>query len=132
MELTADEQNSYKQRLIICKNAQEYVQQTGYAVALTLGIDDENSDISAIESKVNAFYQNSYTEMEELGKELSKAVNDAFSDGVLDPEEIANISEIQQKMADLKAQLATGEFEAQLSYLEQSTEENLRRNPWKH
>ena len=55
--------------------------------------------------------------MEALGKELSKAVNDAFSDGVLDPEEIANISEIQQKMADLKAQLATGEFEAQLSLL---------------
>lgn len=118
MELTADEQNSYKTEIDnYVKNAQEYVQQTGYAVALTLGIDDENSDISAIESKVNAFYQNSYTEMEELGKELSKAVNDAFSDGVLDPEEIANISEIQQKMADLKAQLATGEFEAQLSLL---------------
>ena len=108
------------------------MQQTGYAVALTLGIDDENSDISAIESKVNAFYQNSYTEMEELGKELSKAVNDAFSDGVLDPEEIANISEIQQKMADLKAQLATGEFEAQLSLLGTKYGENLRRNPWKH
>ena len=118
MELTEDELSSYKTEIDnYVKNAQEYVQQTGYAVALTLGIDDENSDISAIESKVNAFYQNSYTEMEALGKELSKAVNDAFSDGVLDPEEIANISEIQQKMADLKAQLATGEFEAQLSLL---------------
>lgn len=115
MELTADEQESYKAAIDeYVTAAQEYVEQSQYAVSLNLATSGLGEGISA---KVNQFYADAYAEMVSLGEDLSTAVNEAFSDKILDPEEIVGISEIQAKMAKLQESLATGEFDAQLSML---------------
>jgi TP901 family phage tail tape measure protein len=120
MELTADEQESYKEAIDeYVKAAEDYALQSQYAVSLNLStvFDNDNPDEKNIADKVNAFYSDCYSEMTNLGKELSQTVNEAFSDNILDPDEIASISEIQAKMAELQEKLATGEFDAQLSLL---------------
>lgn len=116
MELTADEQESYKTAIAeYVASAQEYAEQSMYAVSLNLATGlGGDSDIA---SKVNQFYQDSYNTMATLGQDLSDAVNEAFADNVLAPEEINNIANIQAKMADLQDLLATGEFDAKLSLL---------------
>ena len=118
LELTADDKESYKQAIDeYVKAAQDYAQQTQYAVSmsLSLGLDSSDPVQSNIIDKVNGFYSNAYSEMTGLGEELSKAVNDAFSDDVLDPDEVANIADIQQKIAKLKAEIATDQFNAKIS-----------------
>lgn len=119
MELSEEEQEEYKTAIDgYVSAAQEYVEQSQYAVSLNLaiGLGDsaEGADIAA---KVNQFYQDSYSEMIALGEELSSAVNEAFADNILDPEEAGTIAEIQSKMAELQRSLATSEFDAQLALL---------------
>lgn len=120
MELTPDEQDSYKTAVDeYVQAAKEYVQQSQYAVSLnlavSLGDSEEGTDIAA---KVNQFYQNSYDEMTSLGQSLSDAVNEAFSDNILDASEITQISDLQAKMAEVQKNLATGQFDAALSVLQ--------------
>lgn len=120
MELTEDEQAEYKAVIDeYVAAAQEYVLQSQYAVSLNLkiGMGDASDETMGIAEKVNQFYADSYAEMVSLGEDLSAAVNDAFSDKILDPEEIVAISDLQAKMAKLQEALATGEFDAQLSVL---------------
>ena len=119
MELTEDEQEQYKTAIDeYVKAAQEYALQSQYAVSLNLSIGlGDSAEGASIASKVDAFYNASYDEMVYLGEILSQAVNDAFADGVLDPEEIENIANLQAKMAEVQKNLATGEFDAQLSML---------------
>lgn len=120
MELTADEQESYKEAIDeYVQAAEDYALQSQYAVSLNLStvFDSDNPDDKNIADKVNEFYADCYSEMTDLGEELSQAVNEAFSDNILDPDEISSISEIQAKMAELQEKLATGEFDAQLSLL---------------
>jgi phage tail tape measure protein, TP901 family len=120
MELEPDEQESYKAAIDeYVKAAEDYVLQSQYAVSLNIStvFDSDNQDGQNIADKVNSFYADCYSEMTELGKELSSVVNEAFSDNILDPDEIVSISEIQAKMAELQKKLATGEFDAQLSLL---------------
>ena len=118
MELTPDEQESYKEAIDeYVQQAQEYALQSQYAVQanLSIGLDGADADTMSIADKINGFYADCYNEMTELGQDLSAAVNDAFSDSILDPDEIIAISDIQAKMAELQESMATGEFEAQLS-----------------
>ena len=119
MELTKDEQEQYKTTIQeYVTAAQEYALQSQYAVSLNLkvgfGASDEGAGIAA---KVEQFYQDSYDEMTGLGKSLSDAVNKAFADGVLAPEEVDQIANLQAKIAEVQQSLATGEFEAKLSML---------------
>lgn len=118
MELTEDEQASYKDAIDeYVQSAQEYALQSQYAVQLNLatGLDGASSETAGIVDKINSFYADCYSEMTSLGEELSAAVNEAFSDNILDPDEITEISDIQAKMAKLQEGIATGEFEAELS-----------------
>lgn len=121
MELTADEQENYKTAIDeYVQAAEDYALQNQYAVSLnlSLALDGADADTLAIGDKVNAFYQSSYQDMVNLGDELSKAVNDAFADGVLDPNEIENLADIQRKMAELQEGIAQGEFTAKLSAIQ--------------
>lgn len=127
IELSEEENEEYQTSIQeYVSAAQKYVEQTGYAVSLNLkvGLGDSEEGI-AVSEKINQFYLDSYDEMVILGQELSDAVNQAFSDNVLDPEEITSIAEIQSKMAELQKSLATSEFDAQLSLLGQKFGGNL-------
>lgn len=118
--LTGDDQETYRQTIDeYIKAAQDYALQSQYAVSLNIAtvFDSDNPDEQGIADKINQFYAGCYDEMTDLGQQLSKTVNQAFSDNILDPDEIASISEIQAKMAQLQKDMATGEFDAQLSLL---------------
>lgn len=117
MELTPEEQEGYKAAIEeYVTAAQEYALQSQYAVSINLSAGlGEDSDVA---DKVNQFYLDSYNTMVSLGQELSDAVNEAFADNVLDPEEIDNIAHLQAKMAELQASLATGEFEATMAAIQ--------------
>lgn len=117
LELTDTEKESYQTAVTsYIETMQEYLSKESYAIQLNLAATfGDNSDIS---SKVNAFYLQSYDEMEKLGNDLAKTVTEAFADGVLDPDEIDNIADLQRKMAEVQAALATGDYEAGLIKLQ--------------
>ncbi len=114
LELTEEEQQSYQDTIEeYVAQMQEYVLHTQYAVHLNFSAGADGGD-GGVAEKVNQFYQDSYEEMERLGRDLSEAVNAAFADKVLDPEELEEITSLQAKMADLQASLAASEMDAQL------------------
>lgn len=120
MELTTDEQESYKAAIEeYVSTAQEYALQSQYAVSLNLAIAFDEGDLEGnnVVDKVNQFYADKYNELSALGTQLNEAVTDAFNDGLLDIKETQVIAEIQAQMADIEESLATGEFDAQLSIL---------------
>lgn len=121
IKLNPDEQEDYKTAISdYVTAAQNYAQQSQYAVALNLSVAfDENDENGAdVVSKVNQFYQDKYDRLSELGTKLNEAVTDAFNDGLLDIKEAQTISNIQAAMAEVEEQLATGEFEAKMSVLQ--------------
>lgn len=121
IKLNPDEQEDYKTAISdYVTAAQNYAQQSQYAVALNLSVAfDENDENGAdVVSKVNQFYQDKYDRLSELGTKLNEAVTDAFNDGLLDIREAQTISNIQAAMAEVEEQLATGEFEAKMSVLQ--------------
>lgn len=119
MELSEDEQENYKQNIgSYVTDVQKYIEEEQYAVNLAVGVltgdDLENSNIV---TQLNEFYSGKSAELASLGSELNKTVTDAFNDGLLEIEEAEKISELQQEIANIKASLATGTYEANLDLL---------------
>lgn len=116
MELTKEEQEEYQQSIDdFVKGCNDYVVQQNYAVGLAFNVlSDENMTDSEIGSKINQFYAEQATEMGKLGTELADAVNKAFADEILSPQEITEIADIQAKMAEIQNKLADADFEANL------------------
>lgn len=111
VKFSEEEGEDYKNAVAdYIKKAQDYVLQERYALSVSLKLTQGEG--SSIVSKVDSFYNSTYLEMEKLGRDLSDAVNKAFSDGILDEDEIARMAEIEQKMAELQAKLATSDFDA--------------------
>lgn len=85
--------------------------------AMNLGIDflisDEGSK-SEIKSQFDNFYNNNYNELTEAGQRLNQAVNDAFSDGILEVHEAEEIAKFQRQMAEIQDKLAASEYSAKL------------------
>ena len=120
MELSGEENESYKQAIeSYVKSAQEYAEQSQYAVSLNMGVAFAEDDLQGqdVAAKVNQFYQDQCGKLAALGTQLNNAVTDAFNDGLLDIKETQVIADIQRQMAEIEESLATGEFDAQLSML---------------
>jgi len=121
MELTADEQESYKQAITeYVDAAQAYALQAQYAVSLNLSVAFDEADLEGqnVVTKVNQFYADKYDELTAAGQRLNEAVTAAFNDGLLDIEETPVIANLQAEMARLEKELAAGELDAQLSLLQ--------------
>ena len=121
MELTPDEQESYKQAITeYVDAAQAYALQAQYAVSLSLSVAFDEADLEGqdVAAKVNQFYADKYDELTAAGQKLNEAVTDAFNDGLLDIHETQVIANLQAEMARLEKELAAGEFDAQLSLLQ--------------
>lgn len=120
IELTEEDEEDYQATIDdYVKNANDYIEQERYAVTVSLsaGLSDTENSADII-SKVDEFYRLNQEEMASLGTQLAEAVNEAFSDGVLDPSEIDNITELQAKIAEVQARIAQGRFDAQVSLLD--------------
>lgn len=117
LELSETEIQKYKDSIQAeIQAAAEALEQQEYGLHLSavelLGAD---SDVTA---DVAAYYNALEGQCAELGKQLSKAVNDAFADGVLDPDEALDIAQIQENMAKLTSGIFESQRNAKLEMLQ--------------
>ncbi|MDO4285171.1 MAG: phage tail tape measure protein [Eubacteriales bacterium] len=119
MDLSDQEKQEYQDNIAaFVQETQDYVSQKQYAVSLAIGVlSDGDLQSQNMIDQVNQFYSGKQAQLAALGKELNEAITDAFQDGLLDIDEAARISQIQQQMADVKAALASSEFDAQMDLL---------------
>lgn len=119
ISMSADDATEYKSNIEEYINqCQEYVNQQRYAVNLAVGVlTDDDLEGQNIVDQVNDFYEGKQSELAALGTELNQAITDAFQDGLLDMDEAQRVSEIQAQMAEIQAQLAGTNFDANLEML---------------
>lgn len=120
MELSKDEQETYKAEIQnYVEQAQNYVEQERYALNLNLSLFAEgNVERQNIVNKIDLFYSNVSAELADLGTQLNQKVNEAFEDGLLEIDEIKEITELQEQMARIQEKLSTSNFDARLKVLE--------------
>lgn len=119
MELTDQEKENYQsQAEEFVRATQEYVTQRQYGVSLAvttlLGDDLESNNVV---DQINEFYSGKQAELAALGTELNNVITDAFTDGLLDMDEVAEIAKLQEQMAHIKSALAGSDFEAGLDLI---------------
>lgn len=119
MELSVDEQESYKSEIAsYIENCQQYVNDQQYAVNLAVGIlTDDDLEGSNIVAQINEFYAGKEGELSDLGTKLNKAITDAFKDGLLDMDEVQEITTLQQQMARIQSEVAGSNFDANMDLL---------------
>ncbi|MBO5145009.1 MAG: phage tail tape measure protein [Lachnospiraceae bacterium] len=119
MELTEDERQAYiEQAKLLADETQEYLTQREYTTNLSLnsllGDDLEKSNVV---TQLHDFYQDKKGELARIGTELNQVITDAFADGLLDMDELKEITELQEQMANIKQGLADSNFESGLDLI---------------
>lgn len=119
MELTDQEKEDYRsQAEEFVRATQEYVTQRQYGVSLAvstlLGDDLEKSNVV---TQINDFYSGKQQELALLGTQLNETITNAFTDGLLDMDEVAEITKLQEQMAHIKSAMAGSDFEAGLDLI---------------
>lgn len=119
MELTEDEKETYRNQIESYINeTQQYLEQNQYAVNLAVGIlTDDDLEGNNIVDKVNQFYLDKSDQLADLGRQMNETITDAFSDGLLDIDEVKEITELQSQMAEIQSSLAESEFNANLELM---------------
>lgn len=119
MELNEAEQEAYREQVENYINStQEYLTERQYAVNLAVGaLTDDDLEGNNIVDKVNKFYQGKMDELAGLGTQLNTVITDAFNDGLLDIDEIAEITKLQSQMAEIQNSLTGAEYDANLELL---------------
>ncbi len=118
MELEKEEQELYKQNIAsYVADMQAYVEQEQYAINLSVGVlTGEDLENSNIVTQLNEFYSGKNAELVRLGAELNQVVTDAFNNNLFDIK-AGEIADLQKQMADIKASLAEGSYEASLDLI---------------
>lgn len=120
MNLSEDENESYKAEIEnYISSVQQYVQQQQYAMNINLApFAEEDLERQGIVAQLNNFYSGKYEELEKLGTELNQVITDAFQDGLLELDEVKEITNLQAQMARIQESIATSSFEAKLKVME--------------
>lgn len=119
MELSDQEKQDYQQQYqALVDSTQEYLSQEQYAVSLSVGtLVQDDLESSNIVTQINQFYADKQQDLADLGKQLNETITDAFQDGLLDMDEVAEISKLQEQIAHIKSALAESDFEAGLDLI---------------
>ncbi len=119
MELTETEQEAYREQIEnYIGSTQEYLAERQYAVNLAVGVlTDDDIEGRDIVAKVNQFYQGKMDELAGLGTQLNETITNAFNDGLLDIDEIAEITKLQSQMANIQNSLTGAEYDANIELL---------------
>lgn len=119
MELGEAEQEEYRTQIeSYIASTQEYLTQKQYAVNIAVGVlTDDDLEGSNIVAQVNQFYASKQNELQRLGTDLNNLITEAFNDGLLDIDEIKEITELQSQMAEIKNALAGAEYDANLDLM---------------
>lgn len=120
MKLSKEEKQSYRQTVRdFKKEVQSYVENERYTVTMAVSVlSDDDEEANDIIAGLDEFYQGKQNELKDIGKKLSKTVTEAFSDGLLDIDEVKEITEIRRQMARIQSGIASGEFKAELAVLD--------------
>lgn len=120
MNLSEDENESYKAEIEnYISSVQQYVQQQQYAMNINLApFAEEDLERQGIVAQLNNFYSGKYEELEKLGTELNQVITDAFQDGLLELDEVKEITKLQAQMARIQESIATSDFDAKLKVME--------------
>lgn len=120
MELSADEQEQYQSEISdYVTQCQQYVQDKQYAINLAVGIlTDDDLEGHNIATQINDFYAGKQQELADLGTKLNETITEAFQDGLLDMDEVAEITQLQEQMARIQSAIAGSNFDANLNLLE--------------
>lgn len=114
--LTQDEMKSYQNVIdSFVAACQSYVSERGYALDIGLKATTSTESIIASANSVSA---TATGELQALGKKLQDTVNEAYSDGLLDVDELEVIQTIRNDMQEIVNALASSEIEAEFSMLE--------------
>lgn len=121
MQLSEGENESYQQQIeAFVSSTQSWIEQQHYSVTLSvtslLGDDLESNNIV---TQLNQFYAGKEAELSEMGADLNKVVTDAFQDGLLDIDEVREITELKQQIAHMQSAMAESDFQANLDLLGQ-------------
>lgn len=119
VDLTEDESVRYQSAIdSYISDMQSFVEEKQYAVNIAVGVlADDDLEGRNIVNQINQFYGDKQSELSELGTKLNNTVTDAFKDGLLDMDEVAEITELQQQMARIQSALAGSNFDANLDLL---------------
>lgn len=119
MELTETEQDAYREQIeSYISSTQAYLTERQYAVNIAVGVlTDDDLEGNNIVTKVNQFYQGKMDELSSLGTQLNETVTSAFNDGLLDIDEIAEITKLQGQMAKIQNSLTGAEYDANIELL---------------
>lgn len=120
MELTDQEKEDYRKQIeSFVQSTQDYVTQQQYAVTMSVGtLLGDDLESSNVVDQVNAFYADKQKELSDLGTKLNQTITDAFTDGLLDIDEVEEITKLQEQMAKIQSAMAGNDFEAGLNLLE--------------
>lgn len=119
MELSESEKDEYRNQIeSYISSTQEYLTQKQYAVNIAVGVlTDDDLEGNNIVNQINQFYAGKQAELQKLGTELNNVITDAFTDGLLDIDEVKEITELQAQMAEIQNAMADSETNARLELL---------------
>lgn len=112
------EEETYRQAIEqSIQTAQQIIDEQQYAI--TMGVQFFMGDKSeGALLGVNRSFNAAREELEEIGKQLQDAVNDAFADGLLTFDETKTISELQSKMAEIADAMAQSQYYGNLAAIQ--------------
>lgn len=119
MELGEAEQEEYRSQIeSYIQDTQDYLTQQQYAVNIAVGVlTDDDLEGNNIVNQINEFYAGKQAELQRLGTELNQVITDAFTDGLLDIDEVKEITELQAQMAEIQNALADADTQAQMELI---------------
>ena len=119
MELTETDKEVYREQIgNYISSTQAYLTEHQYAVNLAVGVlTDDDLEGNNIVTKINQFYQGKMDELARLGTQLNETVTSAFNDGLLDIDEITEITKLQSQMAKIQSSLTGAEYDANIELL---------------
>lgn len=118
LELTDEEKSGYQQSIQnYLSETQQYIEQQHYTASLA--IDTVFTPGTEIYNNLSSFtdelYTGMYGQLQESGDQLAQVVTEAFSDGVFDENDLANVQEARKKVQEYYDKVADNEYKANLT-----------------
>lgn len=121
LELTKEEQETFQ------SSAKQFIDSTTQLLeqqeyTATLAIDTVftpgTSEYDTIKSATSELYSSTRKELEWLGQEYAKTVNESFADGVLTEDENLNLETLRQRIQNLVDEVSSAKYTGKLTSLE--------------
>ncbi|BBF42008.1 phage tail length tape-measure protein [Lachnospiraceae bacterium KM106-2] len=123
MKLSDSDKTAYKNDITsFIQNTNSMLQQQQYTLNLSFNsLLDNSPESKTMEDSFSTFFSGMYGKAQKAAKKLQDKVNEAFEDGLLDIDEVKEISKLQQQLSNLTNQLGKYKIDAKFDSLKQET-----------